>query len=149
MLLTTDNEDLIMEYTRKWKCKKSGIDAGAGTLGVSVYDHLQRISDMRRKIIAMNNRAISVNQEEGKQRLYHEDMHDNLRAMGERGELHLFNREEIKASFRSVRWDVVQDSHGLNKIKISGRDTHIVQGIIRAALLAQKDKTLNIMPYCR
>ncbi|MCH8309713.1 MAG: hypothetical protein IIB17_04360, partial [Chloroflexi bacterium] len=30
MLLTTDNENLIMEYTRKWDCKMSGIDAGSG-----------------------------------------------------------------------------------------------------------------------
>ena len=143
-LLTTDNEDLIIEYTRKWKCKYSGIDAGAGTLGVSVYDHLQLIEDIKRKIIAMNNRSISIDQEEGKQRLYNEDMHDNLRALGERGEIHLYNDPEIKASFRSVRWDLIKDSHGLNKVKISGRDTHIVEGIIRAAELASKDKHLKI-----
>ena len=144
MLLTTENEDLIVRYTRKWNCKQSGIDAGAGTLGVSVYDHLQLIDDIKRRIIAMNNRAISINQEDGKQRLFNEDMHDNLRAMGERGEIHLYNREDIKASFRSVRWDIVQDAHGLNKVKISGRDTHIVEGVMRAAELASKDKSLNI-----
>lgn len=144
MLLTTDNENLIMEYTRKWGCKQSGIDAGSGTLGVSVYDHLQLVDDMKRRIIAMNNRQISINQEEGKQRLFNEDMHDNLRALGERGEIHLFNREDIKNSFRSVRWDLVKDAHGLNKIKISGRFTHIVEGLMRAAELAAKDKSLNI-----
>ncbi len=143
-LLTTDNENLIIEYTRKWDCEESGIDAGAGTLGVSVYDHLQLIDDMRRRIIAMNNRAISINQEDGKQRLYNEDMHDNLRAMGERGEIHLYNNDEIKASFRSVRWDLVKDAHGLHKVKISGRDTHIVEGLVRAAELI-KDKDLNII----
>ena len=144
-LLTTDNENLIIEYTRKWNCKQSGIDAGAGTLGVSVYDHLQLIEDIKYKIIAMNNRSISIDQEEGKQRLYNEDMHDNLRALGERKEIHLYNDPEIKASFRSVRWDLVKDSHGLHKVKISGRDTHIVEGIIRAAELASKDKDLKIM----
>ncbi len=147
MLLTTDNENLIMEYTRKWNCTQSGIDAGSGSLGVSIYDHLQLVNDMKRRIIAMNNRQISVNQEEGKQRLFNEDMHDNLRAMGELGELHLFNRDDIKASFRSVRWDKVQDAHGLWKIKISGKDTHIVEGIMRAAELAAKDKSLNIYYY--
>ena len=143
-LLTTDNENLIIEYTRKWNCEESGIDAGAGTLGVSVYDHLQLIDDMRRRIIAMNNRAISINQEDGKQRLYNEDMHDNLRAMGERGEIHLFNSDDIKASFRSVRWDLVKDAHGLHKVKISGKNTHIVEGVVRAAELI-KDKDLNIV----
>jgi hypothetical protein len=143
MLLTTDNENLIVEYTRKWNCTQSGIDAGSGTLGVSVYDHLQLINGIKEKIIAMNNRQISINQEDGKQRLYNEDMHDNLRAMGERGELHLFNDDEIKASFRSVRWDKVQDNHGLWKVKISGKFTHIVEGIMRGAELASKDKSLK------
>jgi len=147
-LLTTDNEKLIMEYTRKWKCSLSGIDAGAGTLGVGVLDHLLDINDMKRRIIAMNNRAISINQEEGKQRLHNEDMHDNLRAMGERGELHLYDNEDIKNSFRSVRWDMIKDAHGLTKIKISGKNTHIVEGVMRAAELAKKDKTLNILAFC-
>ncbi len=149
MLLTTDNENLIMEYTRKWDCKKSGIDAGSGSLGVSIYDHLQLVEGIGERIVAMNNREISIDQEEGKQRLFNEDMHDNLRAMGERGELHLFNRDDIKASFRSVRWDRVQDAHGLWKVKISGKNTHIVEGIMRAAELAAKDKDLNIFfEYC-
>ncbi len=147
-LLTTDNENLIIEYTRKWNCRLSGIDAGAGTLGVSVYDHLQLVSDIKLKIVAMNNRTISIDQEEGKQRLYNEDMHDNLRAMGERGEIHLYNRDDVKASFRSVRWDLVKDAHGLHKVKISGRDSHIVEGIIRAAELT-KDKSLNITEFCK
>jgi len=146
MLLTTDNENLIMEYTRKWNCKQSGIDAGSGTLGVSIFDHLQLVSDMKRKIIAMNNRQISIDQEEGKQRLFNEDMHDNLRAMGFRGELHLYNMDDIKASFRSVRWDKIQDAHGLWKVKISGKNTHIVEGIMRAAELA-KSKGLRL--WCR
>lgn len=144
LLLTTDNEDLIMEFTRKWKCKQSGIDAGSGTLGVSIYDHLQKVSYMREKIKAMNNRMISINQEEGKQRLFNEDMHDNLRAMGEKGEITLFNREDIKASFRSVQWDLVKDNHGLSKVRIFGRYTHIVEGIKFAAYLAKKDTTLSL-----
>ena len=144
MLLTTDNEDLIIEYTRKWDCWRSGIDAGAGSLGVSIYDHLQKVDDMKLRIVAMNNRAISIDQEDGKQRLFNEDMHDTVRAMGERGELHLYNLPEIKAAFRSVRWDRVQDAHGLWKIKISGRETHIVEGVMRAAELL-KDKDLNII----
>ena len=144
MLTTIENENLIIEYTRKWKCKQSGIDAGAGSLGVSILDHLLEVSDMKRRIVAMNNRQISINREEGKQRLFHEDMHDNLRAMGERGEIHLFDNDEIKASFRSVRWDLATDAHGLTKVKISGKNTHIVQGLIRAAQLT-KDKSLK--PY--
>jgi hypothetical protein len=147
LLLTTDNEDLVIEYTKKWNCKESGIDAGAGTLGVSILDHLMRIPYMKRKLIAMNNRKISIDAEKGKQKLFGEDMHDNLRAMGERGEIHLFNNEEIKASLRSVQWDLVTDAHGLSKVRIYGRFTHIVEGIKRAAELANK-KSLNILAFC-
>ena len=71
-------------------------------------------------------------------------MHDNLRAAGERGELHFYNLPEIKASFRSVRWDLVKDAHGLHTVKISGRDTHIVAGLKRANEFAQEGKGLNV-----
>ena len=142
LLLTTDNENLIKEYTKKWNCRQSGIDAGAGSLGVSVLDHLL-VSEIKHKIVKMNNRAISTDEEKGKQRLFNEDMHDNLRAMGERGKIHLFNREDIKNSFRSVQWDLVQDAHGLTRVKISSRFGHIVEGIMRAAELANT-KSLNV-----
>lgn len=143
LLLTTDNEDLILEFTQKWNCKKSGIDAGSGTLGVSILDHLRKIPYMKRRLVPMNNRAISINQEDKRQRLFNEDMHDNLRGMGDRGEITLFNRPDIKASFRSVRWDRVEDTHGLSKIKISGKNTHIVEGIIRAAQLVREQKSIK------
>ena len=91
----------------------------------------------------MNNRSLSVNNETGKQRLFNEDMHDNLRAMGERGEIHLFNKEDIKASLRSVQWDLVQDAHGLSKVKIYSRFGHIAEGLKFASWLANQ-KTLNI-----
>ena len=146
LLLTTDNENLIAEYTRKWNNKKSGIDAGSGSLGVSVYDHLQndpKFYDIKKRIIVMNNRSMSINNEEGKQRLFNEDMHDNMRAMGERGILKLFDNEEVKASLRSVQWDFVEDAHGLTKVRIYGRFTHIAEGIIRAAWLANQ-KSLNL-----
>jgi hypothetical protein len=144
LLKTTDNENLIIEFTKKWNSEKSGIDAGSGTLGVSVYDHLQEIYFMKKRIIAMNNRQISVNQEKGKQRLFNEDMHDNLRSMGEKGEIKLFNNDEIKMSLRSVQWDYIEDSHGLTKVRIYGRFTHIAEGLIRAAWLAKKEKSKKI-----
>ena len=143
MLLTTENENLIEEFTRKWNCIKSGIDAGSGTLGVSIYDHLQKVDYMKTRLVAMNNRSISMLREEIKQRLFNEDMHDNLRSMGEKGHIRLFNNDEIKASLRSVQWDLVQDSHGVSRIKIYGRFTHIAEGIKFAAWLA-KEKSLKL-----
>lgn len=144
LLLTTENENLILEFSKKWNCIKSGIDAGSGTLGVSCYDHLALIPYMQKRLIAMNNRQISVNNEEGKQKLFNEDLHDNLRAMGEKGEIQLFKNEEVKASLRSVQWDYVVDKHGLTKVRIYGRFTHVAEGLVRAAWLARKEKSKNI-----
>lgn len=148
-LLTTDNERLVANFTRKWNCKQSGIDAGAGTLGVSILDHLKQSPeyyDIQKKIIPMNNRQLSDRYEEGKQRLCNEDMHDNLRAMGERGILHLFNDEDIKNSLRSIQWELVKEEDAQSKVRIHGRDSHIVEGIKRAAQLANtKSKNFRIM----
>ena len=141
--LTTETERQIYSLWKMWNVAKLGLDAGAGTLGVSIYDHLQKVPDMGYRIIAMNNRSMSVNRNEGKQRLLNEDMHDNLRAMGEREEIHLFNNEEIKASLRSVQWDLVKDQHGRTRVKIYGRFTHITEGLKFAAYLAN-EKLLNI-----
>ena len=74
-------------------------------------------------------------------------MHDNLRAMGERGEIHLFNREDIKLSFKSVRWDYVTDNHGLTKVRISGRFNHIAEGVKFAAWLANQKNIRSFISY--
>lgn len=146
MLLTTDNEKFVAEYTRKWNCELSAIDAGAGTLGVSVLDHLKedsQYSDIKKKIIAINNRKLSERYDDGKQRLVIEDLYDNLRSLMEKRKITLFNRDDIKGSLRSIQWDIVTDQHGKKRVKIWGRDSHIVEGIIRAAILA-KQKHLNL-----
>ena len=57
---------------------------------------------------------------------------------------HGFDRDDIKASLRSVQWDIVEDAHGMSKVRIFGRDTHIVEGIMRALQLAKNSKNLNI-----
>ena len=55
--LTWETEDKIVELDRRWNFKKIYIDAGSGTLGVSVFDHLLRVPQVKRKVVAINNRA--------------------------------------------------------------------------------------------
>jgi len=141
MLLTTENENLIKGFTLKWDCMRVGIDAGAGTLGVSILDHLLEDPTMARKVKAMNNRQIITDKyDESKQKLFKVDLYDNLRAMGERGEIELFNNEEIKASLRSIHLEFKTDQNGVTHAHIDGRFAHIAEGITRGVYLAKKEK---------
>jgi len=144
-LTTIRNEDLIKENDLKWNNEKIGIDAGAGTLGVSVLDHLLDPNcPIRDKVVAMNNRQVSLDDDdEGKQKIFKEDLYDNFKAMLEMGELELLNDPEIKLSMRSVQMELVKDSHGITKVRLFGNFAHHVEGLVRAAYLAH-EKSLNL-----
>ncbi len=141
---TTHTEHrIINEFAPRYD--KIGIDAGAGSLGVGVYDHLLQQPATRRKVIPMNNRQISMDRDgKKKQRIMNEDFHDNLKAMMENGELFLLDDDDIKASFRSIQIELIKKDDQITNIKIHGKDSHIVEGIKRAAYLAKKEKSLNL-----
>jgi hypothetical protein len=146
---TTHTENrIITEFAPRYD--KIGIDAGSGSLGVGVYDHLLQNPITRRKVIAMNNRTISMDKDGKKlQKIMNEDFHDNLKSMMEHGEIFLLDDDEIKASFRSIQIELIKKDDQITNIKIHGRDSHIVEGIKRAAWLAKKEKSLNFrIDYC-
>lgn len=146
-LLTTTNENLILEFAKLWNVRKVGIDAGAGTLGVSILDHLLQ-TPIKHKIVALNNRSIYLDSDlKTSQRLAKEDYYDNLRAMLENGELLLLDDISVKQSLRSILIELKEDQYGMTKIKIWGNESHIVEGIHRAAFLAKKEKSLNLWVY--
>lgn len=147
-LYTTETERRIIEVSRKWKVQKVGIDAGSGTLGVSVLDHLLE-SEIKNKVIPLNNRSIRMDNTDKpkRQELLKEDMYFKLISMMEKSEVFLLNDQEVKESLRSVQIDLGEDKSyaGLyTKTRIFGNDTHIVEGIIRALWLAVKEKNLNL-----
>lgn len=141
--LTTQTEDKIIELDKIYDFYKIGIDAGAGTLGVSILDHLLQ-TPLKRKVVAINNRAVALDREGKKtQRLMKEDLYDNLRAMLERGDIDLLDDLEVKASLKSIQWELKKVANGLTKVRIHGRYAHIAEGLIRAAELAKERKGLN------
>ena len=143
--LTTQSEDKIHELNRSYNTiKKIFIDAGSGSLGVGILDHLLLHPETKRKVEALNNRARSLsNEEKDTIRILKLDLYDNLRALMERGMIKLLNDDNVKASLRSVIYSYAKTQVGLTQMKIFGADTHIAEGLIRAAHCF-KDKTLKL-----
>ena len=138
--LTTKTEEDILHFNKTYQPERIGIDAGSGSLGVGIFDRLMKNEETRHKVIAMNNRAISMDKDKKTyQRIFKEDMYDNLKAMMEKGELQLLDDSDVIASLKSVQWELKEVAAG-TKIRIFGNYTHIVEGLIRAAWLAKKEK---------
>lgn len=138
--LTTETEEDILALNRIWDIDKIGIDAGAGALGVGIFDRLMSNQETKRKTIPMNNRAVSMDREGNKrQRIFKEDMYENLLSMMEKGEILLLDDDEIIDSFRSIQIELTDDST-ITKVHIWGSKSHIVEGVMRAAWIAKKEK---------
>ena len=140
---TTHTLNRIIDFAKNYI--KIGIDAGAGSLGVGIYDHLLQEIQTRKKVVAMNNRQIAMDREgKKKQRIMNEDYHELLKSGGEKGEVLLLDDEEIKNSFRSIQVEIIKKEDMITNIRIHGNNSHIVEGIKRAYYLAKKEKSKNI-----
>jgi hypothetical protein len=145
---TTDSERKIIELNEIYgnALKEIGIDAGAGTLGVSILDHLKEVPEIARKLTALNNAKRSYDREgKNKTQLFKEDLYDNLRAMMERGEIQLLDDDEIILSLKSVQYEYSIKEGMPTQMKIFGNYTHCAESLIRAAWLAREQgKHLNL-----
>ena len=143
--LTTETEQKIIELQKLWNFKEIDIDAGAGTLGVSVLDHLLQNSITKRKVVGVNNRTL-VQDEEDKSKIHllKIDLYNNLKAMGERGEIKLLKDDKVKASLASIQYDYLVKEKQKTRLVIFGGYSHVTEGLIRGAWAASKDKRLNI-----
>jgi len=147
---TTQTEKDIINIANIWNVDKVGIDAGSGALGVGIFDRLME-SPIKRKIEAMNNRTISLDRDgKKKQRIFKEDMYENMLSMMESGELQLLANEDVVLSLKSVQWEIRGKPESSDtKVRIFGRDTHIAEGLVRACYLAKKRKLNKLWITCR
>ena len=133
-ILTTETEDRIYELNRLYDLRKIYIDAGAGSLGVGIFDHLLRNPETKRKVVAINNKARSLDRDDkAKQKLLKEDLYDNLRFLIDRGYLKLLDNEEVKSSLRSIQYEYQNKERRESQIRIFGNYSHIAEGLTRAA----------------
>ncbi len=147
---TTETERRIIEIAQKWKVRQVGIDAGAGTLGVSVLDHLlDKYSPIKHKVVALNNRKIMMDKSDKPQtqRLLQEDMYNNLNSMMEHGEIQLLDDPEVQASLRAIQYEYITSPNKKSKLRIFATkhtESDVIEGLIRAAWLSRKSITLKL-----
>ena len=145
--LTTDTEDRILDLDRHYNFEKIYIDAGAGSLGVGVFDHLLRNEQTKRKVIAINNRSRPLDREgKAKIRILKEDLYDNLRSLMEKRQVRLLKDDEVIESLASIQFENIIEKGKPTKTRIFASPHHlsdIAEGLIRAAWCV-KDKDLNI-----
>ena len=141
---TTYTFNRIVQLTKEWKFKEIGIDAGSGSLGVGVLDFLLKEPIVRKKVVALNNRSIALDKDGKRTRmLLKEDMHSIMLSLMEMGRLKLLDNEEVRLSLKSTQYEYVRKEGMPTKIRIFGRNMHIVEGLCRAVYLANQ-KHLNI-----
>ena len=136
---TTDTSRKVIELNRIFKFSKIGVDDGG--VGFGVFSELMNNDETKRKTEPLNNASRAKKYDvDDKERikLLKEEMYYNLLVLMENKKIYLLDDSELKASLASI-----QEDEG----RIYGSYSHIAEGLIRAAWLAEKDKTLNIYVY--
>jgi len=131
----TDTARLIIHKDQLKKHKKIYIDDGG--LGVGVFDMLLEDQQTKRKVVSINNKSRSIDNEDGKKRLLKDDLYNNLLSLMENGKIQLWDDPRVKQSLRSIQYEIIE-----GKLKIYGNYSHIVEALIRAAWCI-KDKSLK------
>lgn len=143
--LTTDTEDRILQMEDQYDFRKIYIDAGAGSLGVGIFDHLLRQDETKTKVVAINNRARPMDRDgKSKTKLLKEDLYNNLVALGNRNMLHLLDDEDLIESLRNVQFEFVIRKGRPTSVRFFGDESHIAEGLTRAAWCS---KEKNLKPY--
>lgn len=141
--LTVDTARRIILLNQKYKFYKIGVDDGG--VGFGVYSELMNNEETKRKTLALNNASRPLDKDgEKSKKLLKEEMYFNLLMLMETKKIKLLDDDEIKASLNSIQYEIVIREKEKTKTRIFGSYSHITEGLIRAAWLAEKDKSLNI-----
>lgn len=127
--MTTETIKKILELDSLYNFKQIYIDDGG--LGVAVFDQLLTVTTTKHKVVAINNasRSLEVNANRTR-KLLKEDLYMNFLRMLENDEVLLLKDADIFTSMKSI---MIEHDASKANIKIYGRYSHIVEGLIRAA----------------
>ena len=145
--LTTQTEKQIISLQARHNFDRIFIDAGAGSLGVGILDHLLNDPKTKKKVVAINNRTRPIDRDGKKTRLLKEDLYDNLRSLMEKGHIKLLNDEAVITSLRGMQYEFISKAGQQTQLRIfgkKGRDgDHIAEALVRAAWI-NKEKVINM-----
>lgn len=134
-LRTPDRVAITQKLDRKYHFRKIGLDDQG--IGSGDFDYLLK-SEIGRKVISLNNSSRSLTRDgKRKKRILKEDLYNNLLRMMEMGEIKLLKDDSIYESLRSVQFETKD-----NKTRYFGSDTHIAEGLIRAAWFCRNRRKL-------
>lgn len=135
----TETAREIIQLNREYKFKKIYIDDGG--LGVGVFDTLMENSETKRITIPVNNASRALDNDYNhpkKKKLLKEDLYNNLKNLMEQRKIKLLDDPEVFQSLKSVQFEYTEKGN----LRIYGRYTHIVEGLIRA-VYCYKDISLS------
>jgi len=145
MKLTTYTHDKILDLDTLWDFKEIGLDVGAGSLGVGIYDFLLR-SAVKRKVVPLSNLSRNLDHRgEKKKSLMKEDMYSVLLMMMERGNIKLLDDDDLRLSLKSVQKEFIMKNDEPTRVVIFSNPhkfSHIAEGLVRASWLANT-KNIN------
>lgn len=133
---TTDTTRKIINYDKEYNFNKILVDDGG--IGFGVFSELMDNNSTRRKTIAINNASRPVDRQGRSKKIMKEELYNNLLNLMEKGKIQLLDDSEVFQSLKSIQ---VEYKDG--KMKLFGKNTHIVEGLVRAAW-GIKTKRLNI-----
>lgn len=140
---TTETFDRIKELDLRYSFTRIGIDSSG--VGAGVYDFLMREPIIRGKVISLDNATRIVSYRDDKQaRLLKEHMYMELLAMMEKDIIKLLDDPDIFNALKSIQYEYNTTPTQKVTMKIHGKDSHIVEGIIRATHLVNQSKTAFI-----
>ena len=129
----------IISLNEKYDFIREYIDSGG--MGITVCDILREDDDNKNKVIEINNSSrIYDRTTERKKKLMKEELYNNLKMLMQQGRCLLLDDDEVKASLKCIQ---AENDKTTGRLIIKGIDSHIVEGLIRAAWCI-RDKSLNI-----
>ena len=140
---TNKTEDTIKNLNQSYESfgrKSIGIDSAG--VGGGVYDHLLIDTNLKRKVVSIENATKSIDKDGKTKKILKEDLYNNLKGLMQRAEILLLDDEELILSLQNIQCE--QNESG-NNIFWGVKD-HIVEGLVRAAWLA-KAQSLSISKF--
>ena len=133
-ILLNEVSEKIKMLDAHWGFRKIYIDDGG--IGVGVFDTIYSTPGFKKRTVAINNAqrvyGYNPNGTPTMKKLLKEDLYNNLLMLMEKGKILILDDGDIWQSFKTVQYEYLNQKGGA-MMRIFGDDTHIVEGLIRAA----------------